>query len=467
MDNMQCGLNIRIDESFRFFENHIRYTYDILLKEVLDIFVDIPIQFVYGEYSNKKSFSCNATIQIIPSNFFRKERYLTIESLSSIPILEMDTSEAHVSHSGVCDAKLPVLFYSGGKQEIYIKKHNNILITNADFIASAFFMLTRYEEIIVDQTDDWGRFPLKESLAYKAGFYHRPIVNEYAELIWDWIVALVPQAKRKNKTYQMRLTHDIDRVRKYGSMPRELLIGASLAIKHRKPGLAKKHLLGLIKTRLGYCKDPYDSYDELMDVSEQIGGTGYFYFMAEETGDSDKRYEVLSPDVTSVIENIIKRGHDVGLHPGIGSYRSYEKLHRQKEKLDQLLGYRNYGGRQHYLQWKAPDTWRLYEQVGLTHDSSVGYAEMPGFRCGICLPFYVFDALAGKQLNLREIPLITMDRSLYSPQYHNAGDFEARDNLLRSIKENIKKVSGNYCFLFHNTFSDKYGIDALHRLIAD
>jgi hypothetical protein len=231
--------------------------------------------------------------------------------------------------------------------------------------------------------------------------------------------------------------------------------------------MAKKHLIGLIKTKLGYCNDPYDSYNYLMDVSEQLGGSGYFYFMAEVGGPDKQPYEVDDEDTFKTIKNILKRGHHIGLHPGIGSYHCLEKLQRQKEKLDQVLGYRNYGGRQHYLQWKAPDTWRLYEKVGLIHDSSVGYAEMPGFRCGICMSFSVFDALAGTQLQLREIPLITMDTSLYSAKYNDAGHGDGRENLLKSIKENIKKVSGNYCLLFHNTYADKYGIDALHRLIND
>jgi hypothetical protein len=438
-----------------------------LLKEILDIFVDTPIHFAYGEYLSKEDISDKATIQIIPSNFFHKERYLSNRSMPSRPILEMDTAEAQANGRGVCDSKLPVLFCGEGKRKLYIKKLNNVLTTNADFIASAFFMLTRYEEIVADHVDEYGRFPFAHSISYRENFFHRPIVNEYAEMLWDWIVALVPQARRKKKAYQIRLTHDVDQIRKYGSLPRELRIGASLAIKHQKPWKAINHLTGMMKTRLGYCKDPYDSYDELMDISEQLGGTSCFYFMAEETGSSDRRYDVTSIDVVSSIENITKRGHHIGLHPGIGSYRCLEKLHRQKEMLDKVLGYSNYGGRQHYLQWKAPDTWRLYEQVGLTHDSSVGYPEMPGFRCGICMSFYVFDALTGKQLKLREIPLITMDTSLYSHKYNNAGDFETRDNLLRSIKENIKKVSGNYCLLCHNSYSHRYGIDSLRNLISN
>jgi len=221
----------------------------------------------------------------------------------------------------------------------------------------------------------------------------------------------------------------------------------------------------MVMTRLGWCKDPYDSYDELMDISEQNGCRACFYFMAEESGSPDKRYEVTSEDVVRVIENILERGHKIGLHPGIDTYRSQEKLQRQKEKLDKVLGFRDYGARQHYLQWKAPDTWRLYEKVGLTHDSSVGYVEMPGFRCGICVPFQVFDAIEGRKLNLKEIPLIAMDASLFSEKYNNAAYRENQDNMLKQIKQNIIKVSGDYCLLWHNASSDKYGIKLLSYLI--
>ncbi len=464
---MHTDLDICIDVSCKPFENHIRYSYNILLKEVLEIREGIPIQFVYGGSLAQQGSPDKATIHIIPSDFFSEGKYLSSNSLPIGPILWFDAEVPTASHCFICDSKLPVLFASGGKKQLYVKHQDNVMTTNADFIASAFFMLTRYEEIVSQRTDQHGRFPLRDSLAYKEGFHHRPLVNEYAELIWNWIITLVPQARRKKKTYQIRLTHDVDQVRKYGTIPRELRIGASLAIKYQRPWKAINHLTGLMKTRLGYCKDPYDSYDELMDISEQLGGTGCFYFMAEDTESRDKRYEVTSRDVVNVIENILKRGHDIGLHPGLGSYLSPEKLFCQKEKLDKVLGYCDYGGRQHYLQWKAPDTWCLYEQAGLTHDSSVGYAEIPGFRCGICMPFYVFDARAGRRLNLKEIPLIAMDTSLFSKKYNNADGFEIKANLLTSIKENIKKISGIYCLLWHNTYNHKQGTAALRNLIND
>jgi len=281
---MHCCLNIIIDESFKPFENHILYSYEVLLKEVLKIFKDIPIQFVYSGYLSTHVDPKKATIQIIPSDFFREESYLSRGSLPRRPILWVDAAEALSSGGGVCDRSLPVLFWGEGKREFYLKRHDNVLITNADLIASTFFMLTRYEEVIVDEGDEYGRFPFVKSFAYKEGFFDRPIVNEYAELLWDWIVALVPQGRRKRKAYQLRLTHDVDLVSKYRSILKEMRIGASLALKHRQPREAVTRVTGMVMTRLGRCKDPYDSYDELMDISEQNGCRSCFYFMAEESG---------------------------------------------------------------------------------------------------------------------------------------------------------------------------------------
>lgn len=33
------------------------------------------------------------------------------------------------------------------------------------------------------------------------------------------------------------------------------------------------------------------------------------------------------------------------------------------------------GGRQHYLRFRAPDTWRMWEKAGLAYDSTLSYAD--------------------------------------------------------------------------------------------
>jgi hypothetical protein len=38
-----------------------------------------------------------------------------------------------------------------------------------------------------------------------------------------------------------------------------------------------------------------------------------------------------------------------------------------------------WGGRQHFLRWATPDTWRDWEAAGLSHDSTLAYSEaVPG-----------------------------------------------------------------------------------------
>jgi len=458
-------MDIKIDDRYIYFEKHIRYTLDVLLSDVLDIDGEMPLIIFYGHEISVSESSSKQIIQIIPGNFFSKDIYLSSESLPQLPISWLDVSKFAALRMSVFGPRIPVLYWGQYKREDVVFKENSLIICTADIIASTFFMLTRYEEIIVTERDESDRFPASSSLAYKEGFFHRPIVNEYAELVWDWIITLVPDARRKRKVYQLKLTHDVDQVRKYGAISRELRTSGSLAIKHLEPWKAITHLTGMVMTKWGGRKDPYNCYEELMDISEQNGCKACFYFMAGEPGSPDTRYNVNEEGIITIIRRILERDHQIGLHPGLGTYQSLERLQLQKENFDRVLGYKDYGARQHYLQWRAPDTWRLYERVGLTHDSSVGYVETPGFRCGICVPFKVFDAVEGKNLNLKEIPLIAMDASLLSPKYGSIQYNNNKNHLLNSIKQNIKKVSGTFCLLWHNISNDKYGIDVLRYLM--
>ena len=172
--------------------------------------------------------------------------------------------------------------------------------------------LKKSEEMIVKDRDEYDRFPATSSLGYKEGFIHRPIVNEYAEVFWDWIVSIVPGSKRRRREYRLRLTHDVDQIKKYRSFTRELRISVSLAIKHRCPGSALKRIVERWKSNWGLCKEPYDTFDELMDISEEYGAYSCFYFMASDPNHLDSRYNVEGKQVRKVIENIVKRGHEVG-----------------------------------------------------------------------------------------------------------------------------------------------------------
>ena len=91
------------------------------------------------------------------------------------------------------------------------------------------------------------------------------------------------------------------------------------------------------------------------------------------------------------------------------------------------------------------NTWKILEENKIQYDLTLGYPEMPGFKCGICYPFHVFDIVNKKKLNLIEIPLIVMDVTLLD--YLKNHNF---DNELDKIISSIKKYNGTLNVLWHN-----------------
>ena len=470
-------MHIIIDDFFKPFEREIVYTVDVLMKEFLKIPPDLILLFYYGNNDIKNYIRDKFGIQIIPSDFFQKSTYLTTTSLPEGPITWLKTSDLNAVRIDFFDSKMPILFAQNSKINRIVDVRTNHIVVYADLIASIFFMITRYEEKIISERDGYERFPAKRGLSIKEGFYHRPIVNEYVELIWDWLKRLSSALRKNNHKFTIRLTHDIDQFRRYQSLLKEIIrVPYEIGTHRAKFISAFKRFGECIKVFRGVRKDPYNTFGELMDISEDNGIRSIFYFMADE---NEGRYKISDYRVHDTIKKILERGHEVGLHPNFGTYDSYEKLAIQKKCLDETLGYTDYGARQHYLQWKAPDTWRIYEKAGLSHDSSLGHVELPGFRCGTCYPYPVFDFEKRQKLSLIELPLIVMDASVYSVKYENFrgkyfkkifGAEPESFNIVDFIfylKRQVKKFNGCFSILWHNDRFDKFPVSDYIKLIED
>src|SRR5205823_4239631 len=74
----------------------------------------------------------------------------------------------------------------------------------------AFFLLTRYEEEVLTERDEHGRFPAALSLAARERFLDRPLVNEYAELLWRELRLLWPRLDRRRREFRLLPSHDVD-----------------------------------------------------------------------------------------------------------------------------------------------------------------------------------------------------------------------------------------------------------------
>ncbi len=359
----------------------------------------------------------------------------------------------------VCGRNDIISIFNNNKK-LYIEKSEGDLkaiYTNIDFVSDIFFMLSRYEEVVGKHRADMdkhGRFPAENSISVKNGFIDRPIVNEDIELLWSWIDSFQLGYKRKEwwkeASFIACLTHDIDWVLKYGfrSSVKVIMTSASLLVRRLKPGEAFKYLLEHVKTKLNYRNDPYWTFDTIMDLEQKYGATSSLYFMIGGTTDFDDRYKIDSKKVKELIKHVENNGFEVGYHGSFDSYKSLQIILKEKLKLDTLVTADVYGCRQHYLRFIVPYTWRVQQRCGLLYDTTLGFADCDGFRCGICLPFKPYDLLFDKVLDIWEIPLITMDATLDS--YLNLNSEEALARLMH-LMEVTRNYKGVFTLLTHNT----------------
>ena len=376
-------------------------------------------------------------IHIYASNLF-SEDYLESESMPKVPLKRY--------------GELPVIYCGCGSFDGSVRKTENLIETNIDIIASSFFMLSRYEEIVLDKKDKFDRFSATESLAYKEGFLNRPIVNEYIELLWSWIDSFNLGFKRRklwgDKDFAICLTHDVDSIRKYRIYPPLWTIGRSIL---RHTDLRKAFAITIDYLRAKSGRDPYDNFDYIMDLEDKHRLKSSFYFMAGGNTKHDTGYSIDDLYVNSLIRTLQERNFEVGLHSSFDSYNNFWLLNFEKEELERVMEGYVLGGRQHYLRWKTPDTWRILEKVGLKYDTTLSFADHEGFRCGICFPYKPFDVVENRILNIWELPLAVMDGSLFD--YQNLTPEEGFQRI-KSLIDTTKKYNGLFVLLWHNSSLD-------------
>ncbi len=373
--------------------------------------------------------------------------WLTAAALPSGPLPRWNLSADGLADAAVA-TELPVLY--GGAP--FLRVRDGEVDLGLDVLGSVFFLLTRYEEVASRMRDERDRFPAAASLAVREGFADRPLANEYVEILWRVMTRVWPRLQRRKRVFAERPTHDVDFLR-----CRQPSLRATFDRALRDAAFRREPRLALARFR-AYARrdperDPFNTFDVLMDAGERRGLRSTFYFIAGHTGGAiDGDYELDDPFVRRLLRRIHDRGHKLGLHGSYGTFRDAEAMRSELERLQRVAAGEgveqdDWGGRQHFLRWENPTTWRGYDQVGLAHDSTLAFAERAGFRAGTCFEYPVFDLLERRPLALRERPLIAMDASLVRYSRLDEDEVVAEVNRLR---DRCRRYEGEFVLLWHN-----------------
>lgn len=427
------------------------YIFHVLLDEFLGLQYTTRITATQDVVISSGSKSL-----VLNDSFFSlaEANWLQLKSLPSQPLSLWDSNSVELNINFV-DTIVPVIYGTP-----VIKVEENVCNIGIDIFGSAFFMLSRYEELVKTDRDQHDRFPATASLAFQEGFLDRPIVSEYVEILWACMKKLWPQMECKKRNSRTLISCDVDQPYSFyvKSVPLTIKKMAGDIIKRRSLGVAVNSGLNAIGSRNGNFRfEPNHTFEWIMDVNEIAGNKVMFNFLAGRTApDMDGFYSPDEHRIRKLMRRIHERGHEIGLHGSYGTYKSAEQHFMEANRLSRVMDEEDIyqdeiGNRQHYLRWSMPETARNLEQSGISYDTTLGYADLPGFRCGTCFEYPMYDLIERKQLRLRQRPLVVMECSVIDDCYLGMGYTDEALDLMLTLKKRTLQFGGNLTLLWHNS----------------
>jgi peptidoglycan/xylan/chitin deacetylase (PgdA/CDA1 family) len=416
----------------------------------------------------------NFDISTIKSRFVYLSDYKLVRNYNDCVIFLLSDKEYKIKDVTTIQ-DVPNLFPLNISKNGWYDFENSNLIFYHDLLKSSFFLLSGYQELIPSYKDIYNRFPYELSVQKELGITKKPIVNYYFEIIREGISkfcemnGITCPASPKRSRFSFFLSHDVDKVDTYTL--NELLYQVKVLFGVTKSPLSilqkmsklKEYLINYLFTK----KNPAWDFEFLIENERKRNIKSTFYFLSKDVKHHDAYYSFSEKRIKTLFNSLLVEGCEIGIHGTIGSATSFEKLSSNFAQLHKHSGIYSKGGRQHRLIYDINITPFLHEKIGLTYDSTLGFAEHEGFRNSYCLPFKLYNFKEERAFETWQIPLNVMDVTLY--KYRQLDFEEAYNSILEIIKE-IQKFNGIFSLLWHNGNFDEVlypGITQFYLRILD
>lgn len=337
---------------------------------------------------------------------------------------------------------------------------NGVVRIRYDILGLVYWFLNRLEEIGVADLDEHSRFSAKQSSAFADGYLERPVVDEWLEILAQVFRRIWPGVQLVARSFRTKISHDVDFPSMYAfKSPRALIrqVAGQTWRTRNYLNLIQGPWVRFNSRKTLHPADPYNNFDWIMDVVEKNNLKSAFYFISGQTNKKfDGDYDINHAAIRDLMRKIHARGHEIGLHPSYESYRSPAIIAKEANALKRVAAEEGihqevWGGRMHFLRWSHPTTLVAWAEAGMSYDSTLGYADAPGFRCGTCFEYVAFDPIKQKALDLKIRPLVVMEGTVIGSHYMGLGVSEAAYKKIVTLKRICEKVSGVFTLLWHNS----------------
>lgn len=320
--------------------------------------------------------------------------------------------------------RLPVIFKTRGEDLHY------------DVFAACFFFLSRYEEYVIDDVDQHGRYHAERTIAWRAGYLETPLVNLWIEDFLKKLKSRFSELVWSKPAYRFRSSMDIDNTWAYMHKPRWRLLAATIRDKLNNDGSSIKERKAVLRR---HQPDPFENYDEIIEIHKNRTPLCLVFWLMGDYARFDKNIPWWNKHQKALIRRLSEH-FDTGVHPSYKSGKSFRYMEKEKKRLENILNTKVSKSRQHYLRLKVPDTFRRLEKLGIQEDYSMGFPSYGGFRSGATFAYYPYDIENERPFTVKTFPVTIMDATL---KYH-----------LNLRPEQAERTIGNYIRLFREHGGD-------------
>ena len=306
-----------------------------------------------------------------------------------------------------------------------------------DIVAASFFFLSCWQEYSISARDSKGRIPLTETLQHKLDIIRLPIVNQYLNLLINFLSKLggerlEPKPMPGGGSVYVALSHDVDHIDWPLSKYIRWLIGCRHSI-----DWSNHNLLSLFRNLLGkkYI------FDAIKYLELKHGAASTYYFLANYFPHKHSLF------AKSLIKALDGTSFEVAHH--ISHQSIFEKTLDKDHRTFRPMVRKLHGARVHTLAFEVGPLFRQLEEQGYLYDNSLLFAENLGYRTGFTYPHYIFDPARKCQFDVVSIPLNVMDGTHFDRMYLSLNDNDAENDLM-SFLHSVIPFGGAISILFHN-----------------
>lgn len=314
-----------------------------------------------------------------------------------------------------------------------------------DIFAASFYLLSRYEEYLPHVKDEYGRFTAKQSLAFKNGFLHEPVVDIWAYKFKKVLQNNYPDYKFEKRSYTISPVIDIPSAYSFKSKGIIRTLGGTLKDIAR---LKLRNVYRRYAVLLNFKRDPFNTFKYIINRQKITEFKFVVFFLIGNYSTYDKNINVQKREFTSLIKQVGDYCK-IGLKTSYFSLENPAILKEEKLKMETIINTHLVASRQSFSKLNLPESYRNLIELEIKEDYTMGYINHVGFRAGTCTPFFFYDLDYEIQTPLRIHTYHVLDNALLNKKSF----LDKKQVLLKTINQ-VKAVNGEFVSVFHNyTFS--------------